>query len=111
MASTAAESMGAIKAVQALSLEGTFAQVFSRHNRTSLSQDVQGKRLAAHLERTVEVLIALGTALVLWRGGSLVVQNRLTPGALLVLVSSIKSAFRPVLVVSLYSIRMDIYSA
>jgi len=96
MASTAAESMGAIKAVQALSLEGTFAQVFSRHNRTSLSQDVQGKRLAAHLERTVDVLIAVGTALVLWRGGSLVVQKKLTPGALLVLLAYLKSAFKPV---------------
>jgi ATP-binding cassette subfamily B protein len=96
MASTAAESMGAIKAVQALSLEGTFAQVFSRHNRTSLSQDVQGKRLAANLERTVDVLIAIGTALVLWRGGYLVVHERLTPGGLLVLLAYLKSAFKPV---------------
>jgi len=96
MASTAAESMGAIKAVQALSLEGTFAQVFSSHNRTSLSQDIQGKRLAANLERTVDVLIASGTALILWRGGGLVVAKKLTPGALVVLLAYLKSAFKPV---------------
>src|SRR2546425_7402203 len=41
MAATAAESIGAIKTVQALSLEGAFAQAFSKENEKNLKQDVQ----------------------------------------------------------------------
>src|SRR5262245_21567965 len=69
MAATATESISAIKVVQALSLEQTFADAFAVHNLKSLKQGVQTKRLEANLERSVDVLIALGTALVLWRGG------------------------------------------
>jgi ATP-binding cassette, subfamily B, bacterial len=52
--------------VQALSLENAFAAVFAEQNQRSLNDVVETKRLAAHLERTVDVVIALGTALVLW---------------------------------------------
>lgn len=96
MASTTTESMGAIKAVQALSLEGTFAQTFASHNRSSVKQDVLAKRLTANLERTVDVLIAFGTALVLWRGAGLVLRQVLTPGDLLVFFTYLKTAFKPV---------------
>src|SRR5262249_5752832 len=68
MAATAAESIGAVKVVHALSLEGTFARVFSGQNRKSLATGVVGTRLSASLERTVDVLTAVATALVLWFG-------------------------------------------
>jgi ATP-binding cassette subfamily B protein len=95
MASTAAESIGAIKVVQALSLEGTFAQAFSRQNQKGLKEGVKAKRLAASLERTVDVLIAIATALVLWSGARLVLSGHLTPGDLLVFLAYLKNAFKP----------------
>lgn len=96
VAATAAESLAAIKLVQALSLENAFADVFAQQNRRSLEDSVATKRLAAHLERTVDVLIALGTALVLWYGARLVLQDALTPGDVLVFMTYLKNAFKPV---------------
>jgi len=96
VAATAAESLAAIKLVQALSLEDAFADVFAQQNRSSFEESVATKRLAAHLERTVDVLIAIGTALVLWYGARLVMQNALTPGDVLVFMTYLKNAFKPV---------------
>src|SRR5436190_9578833 len=45
MAATAAESIQAIKTVQALSLEETFAQTFSSASERSSNEDVKGKSL------------------------------------------------------------------
>lgn len=74
MASTAAESISAIKVVQALSLQETFSKVFSSQNKKSLNESVKVKRLTASLERSVDVLVAAGTALVLWYGARHVVR-------------------------------------
>ncbi|WP_035985952.1 ABC transporter ATP-binding protein [Leptolyngbya sp. KIOST-1] len=96
VAATAAESLAAIKLVQALSLEDAFADTFAEQNQRSLGEVVETKRLAAHLERTVDVVIALGTALVLWAGAQLVIRDALSPGDVLVFLSYLKNAFKPV---------------
>jgi ATP-binding cassette subfamily B protein len=96
MAATFAESINAIKTVQALSLEETFARSFATQSNKSLKQDVRGKRLSASLERSLDVLIALATALVLWQGTRLVLRKDLTAGELLVFLAYLKSAYRPV---------------
>src|SRR6266404_4505483 len=96
MAATFAESINAIKTVQALSLEEAFARSFSAQSEKSLKQDVRGKRLSAALERSLDVLIAVATALVLWQGTRLVLAKEITPGELLVFLAYLKSAYRPV---------------
>jgi len=96
MAATAAESISAIKTVQALSLEENFARAFSTESERNLKQDVRGKRLSATLERTVDVLIAGATALVLWFGTKFVLRGELSSGDLLVFLAYLKSAYRPV---------------
>jgi ATP-binding cassette subfamily B protein len=84
MASTAAESLLAIHVVQALGLENVFAKAFASENTRSLKDGVKATRLTARLERTVDVLIAVATALVLWYGARLVLNGNLSPGDLLV---------------------------
>ena len=96
MAATAAESISAIKTVKALSLEETFARAFASDSERNLKQDVKGKRLTAMLERTMDVLIALATALVLWFGTKLVLRNEISAGDLLVFLAYLKSAYRPI---------------
>ncbi|HEY9627461.1 MAG TPA: ABC transporter ATP-binding protein [Coleofasciculaceae cyanobacterium] len=96
LAATAAESMAAIKLVQTLSLQDVFADIFAHHNRKSLQETVKTQRLAASLERTVDVVIALGTAIVLWQGSRLVLRDALTPGDVLVFLTYLKNAFKPV---------------
>lgn len=96
VAATAAESIGAIKLIQALSLETAFAQIFAQQNRASLSKTVETKRLSATLERTVDGLIALGMAIVLWYGSWLVLRDALTAGDVIVFLTYLKNAFKPV---------------
>jgi ATP-binding cassette subfamily B protein len=96
MASTAAEAMGAIKVVKTLSLEQTFAQAFTGQSKKNLKDGVKAKRLAAQLERSVDLIIAIATALVLGRGAHLVTHGSLSPGDLLVFMSYLKNAFKPV---------------
>ena len=111
MASTAAESISAIRVVQALSLERTFAGVFSNQNEKSLKEGVKASRLAASLERTVDVLIAVATALVLWYGAGLVMRSELSAGDLLVFLAYLKNAFKPVQDFAKYSGRIAKASA
>jgi ATP-binding cassette subfamily B protein len=87
-------------------LEYKFAQSFSSENKRSLKQGVQASRLTARLERTVDVLIAVATALVLWYGARLVLSGQLTPGDLLVFLAYLKTAFRPVRDLAKYTGRL-----
>src|SRR3989441_5246315 len=96
MAATAAESIGAVKVIHALSLEGTFARAFTGQSRKNLATGVYATRLSAGLERTVDLLIALATALVLWFGARQVLRGAMTPGDLIVFLAYLKNAFRPV---------------
>jgi ATP-binding cassette subfamily B protein len=96
MAAVAAESIGAIRTVQALSLEDKFAATFAADSERSLKQDTKGKRLSATLERTVDVLVAIATALVLAFGARLVLNGEITAGDLLVFLAYLKSAYRPI---------------
>ena len=96
MASTAAESMAAIDVVKTLSLEKVFSETFSGQNKSSLKDGVKAKRLTAKLESTVQVMTAISTASVLAYGGFQVINGALSAGSLLVFLSYLKSAFRPI---------------
>ncbi|MBD2325376.1 ABC transporter ATP-binding protein [Alkalinema sp. FACHB-956] len=95
MSATAAESIGSIKLVQALSLESILENTFLEHNHFSLSANIRSQKLAAALERSVELMVGAATAFVLWRGVQLVLGNVLTPGDLLVFVNYMRIAFKP----------------
>jgi ATP-binding cassette subfamily B protein len=96
VASTAGEVIGAIRVVQAFSLEPVFFRKFSLVNRQSLEDGAKAQALSASLERTTEVLIAGSTALVLWAGSRFVLNHKLTPGELIVFVTYVRTAFKPI---------------
>jgi len=106
MAATAAESIGAIREIQALSLEDRFAEDFSSRNQMSQQEDLKASRLSAKLGRTVDALLAVATALVLWYGARLVIGGRLTPGDLIVFLTYLKRAFKPVKDFAKYTARL-----
>ena len=95
MAATAAESISAIKIVQALSLEGMFARDFSSQNNKSQKEDTKTSRLSARLGRTVDCLLGIATAMVLWYGARLVLRAELTAGELVVFLAYLRRAFAP----------------
>jgi len=106
MASIAAESITAIKIIQTLSLEAVFAGAFSGRNEQSQKEDLKAARLSARLERSVDVLLAVATAMVLWFGARLVLRSELTPGDLLVFVTYLKRALTPAKDFAKYSGRL-----
>jgi ATP-binding cassette subfamily B protein len=95
MAANAAEAMGAIKVVQALSLQSLLERSFAKQNQKSLNESAQTQKLKAGQERTVEILVAIATSIVLWRGVQLVMEGIVTPGDLLVFITYLKVAFKP----------------
>jgi ATP-binding cassette subfamily B protein len=68
---------------------------------------VKGKKLAAGLERSVDVLSGLGLALILWFGTMQVLQGRISAGDLLVFVSYLKQTYRPVREYAKYTARLS----
>jgi ATP-binding cassette, subfamily B, bacterial len=95
LAATAAESMAAVRTVQALGVGGRFSQAFSAQNQNSLRDGVKTGRLTAGLERTVDVMIAIASALVLWQGTRFVLEGSLTAGGLIVYLAYLKRGFSP----------------
>lgn len=95
MAANAAELIGAIKVVQALSLESKLEKTFKKQNQKSLEESAKTQKLRAGQERTVEVLVSIATAIIIWYGVQLIITNQITPGDLLVFMTYLKIAFKP----------------
>ncbi|GAA3653586.1 ABC transporter ATP-binding protein [Microbacterium marinilacus] len=95
LANTAAETLGAIRVVQAYGLEGQRAEAFDRGNARALSQGVKSRRLAAALERSTDVIVGLALAVVLVAGGWRVIDGAMTPGDLVIFTMYLKIALRP----------------
>jgi len=102
LAATAAEAIGAIKLVQALDLGALQEKAFARQNKKSLKQGAKAQRLAAALERKIEFILAIATALVLWHGVHLVIAGAITPGTLILFITYLKFVFRPMRQVAKY---------
>ncbi len=106
MAAIASESISAIEVVQSLSLEDSFSENFSGRNKKSQKDDLKANRLSARLGRTVAVLLAVSTALVLGYGGFLAMNGEMRPGALVVFLVYVKRAFRPAQDFAKYTARL-----
>lgn len=106
LASVVGETLGAIRVVQAYSLEESMEEGFGGHNQRSLTDGVKGKKLSAGLERKTDLLVGVGTGLVLLVGARLVIVGDLTPGDLLVFMTYMKNAFKPLRDVAKYTGRI-----
>lgn len=96
IAATTAEAISSIRIVQALSLQERFLKTFSAANSSSLQAGIRAQQLSAGLQRMVDLLAAIATAVVLWAGAQFVMSGRLTPGDLIVFVSYLRAAFKPI---------------
>ena len=106
MAATASEAIGAMRIVHALSLEERFSKAFADHNRQSGRENTLATRAGARLERTVNMVTAVSTAIVLWQGARLVLTGVLTPGDLVVYLAYLKNAFKPAKEFAKYTTRI-----
>ena len=89
------EALSAIAVVQLHGASDREQARFHEINRRSLKQGVASTRLEAQMFRSVEMTLAAGLALLLSFGTVRVLQNILTPGDLIVFVSYLRGAYRP----------------
>jgi len=95
LASMATETLSSMRVVQSYSLEARMQESFASSNERSLKNGVKATRLSAGLERKTDLLVGIATALVLYVGANRVLSGALTPGELVVFLTYLKAAFKP----------------
>ena len=90
------DRLSAITLVQAYAREAYEQERFSRQNHRSMEAGLRATRLEAHMNRLVQVILAVGTAAVLWFGVIRVQTGEITPGDLLVFTAYLKGLYRPI---------------
>ena len=106
LATTAAQTLGAMREVQAYGLEDTISSGFRQSNQAALGSGVVTLRLSASLQRKTDVLTGIATAVVLAAGGWRVMQHAMTPGDLVVFLFYLKTWLRPLKDVARYTSRI-----
>jgi ATP-binding cassette, subfamily B, bacterial len=94
--SVAQRTMGAIRVIQAFTTEEEEHGRFVERSSASLAANLRLYTFQSVYSAFVNVLIAAGTALVLWMGASHVLDGTLTLGALLVFTSYLASLYAPI---------------
>ena len=91
-----AETISAVPVIQAFAREEWEDERFDRQHKASLKAGLKATRLEANLNRVVEVILAGGTAAVLWFGVHRVMAGALTPGDLLVFTAYLTALYKPI---------------
>ena len=90
------ENISGVRVIQSLNREKANVRRFGRANYEHLDANLQAGRYAAALLPSVEILTALGLALVVFFGGSMVLDGSLKVGALVAFALYIQRFFEPV---------------
>jgi subfamily B ATP-binding cassette protein MsbA len=95
IASVASEALTAIRVVQAYTTEQRHEQRFQEHNAERLVAGLDAVRLQSTLSPAIDVVTALGTALILWFGAHRVMNGEMSLGLLLVFLAYLSQLYRP----------------
>ncbi len=94
--SAAQRSMSAIKVIQAFTGEDEESVSFRSVSRASLRANLRLYTLQTGYAMGVNVIVAIGSAAVLWAGARQVMSGRITVGELLVFTSYLASLYAPI---------------
>jgi ATP-binding cassette subfamily B protein len=89
------EVLSAIGVVKAFAREDYEQQRLERESAESVHLALRARSLKAKLSPLVGIVVALGTALVLWYGGALVVGGTLSAGSLVVFIWYLGKMYKP----------------
>jgi ABC-type multidrug transport system fused ATPase/permease subunit len=90
------EGISAINVVKGFARESYEEARFAKQNNSSAEAGVVTTRLAANMDRVTQVLLALGTAVVVWFGVTQVRAGVISPGDLLVFTAYLSSLYKPI---------------
>jgi ATP-binding cassette subfamily B protein len=89
------EVLSAIGVVKAFGREEDEKRRLEAKSRQAVEIALRARSIKAKLSPLVEVVAAIGTALVLWYGGDLVLTGRLSAGSLVVLIWYLGKLYKP----------------
>ena len=95
LASVVQEAMVSVRVVKAFATEDLEEQRLDRESRANVDASLRARGLKARLAPMVDVIVAVGTCLVLWYGVRLVLAGALTAGALLVFITYLSKMYKP----------------
>jgi ATP-binding cassette, subfamily B, bacterial len=90
------EGISAISVVKGFAREAYEEERFSRQNASSAEAGVVSTRMAAQMDRLVQVMLAVGTCIVLWYGVVRVRTGAVSPGDLLVFTAYLTNLYKPI---------------
>lgn len=95
LASVVQEAMTSARVIKAFANEDFEEQRLDKESVASVDISLRARSLKARLAPMVDVLVAIGTCLVLWYGVRLVIAGSLTAGALLVFITYLGRMYKP----------------
>jgi ATP-binding cassette subfamily B protein/subfamily B ATP-binding cassette protein MsbA len=107
LAARVSEVLTAVNLVQAFGRERYERDRFESESVLSMEESIRASRMEAAATRLVQVVSALGIALVVGYGGWQVLSGALTPGDLLVFTTYITNMYKPVRVMARLSARIS----
>jgi len=95
IASAMAETFSSVRAMQSSTSEGRHEAEFRHRNDARMNAGLRLVRLQSALSPLVDVIVVLGTVLVLWVGVGRVLDGTMTLGLLLVFLAYLKALYDP----------------
>jgi len=95
LASVVQESIASVRVVKAFAREDFEEQRLDQQSQESVALSLRARSMKARLPPLVDILVAIGTCLVLWFGVRFVLEGRLTAGALLVFILYLGKMYKP----------------
>ena len=89
------EVLTSIRVVKAFAREDYEERRFASQSRDNVETALQARSLKAKLSPVVEVIVALGTCLVLWYGARLALSGQLSTGLLIVFLMYLGKMYKP----------------
>ena len=96
IASNVQEVFSSIRVVKAFASEAYERKRFERESMESVELALRAKAIKAGLSPAVDIIVAIGSALVLWYGARLALQGTLTAGSLIVFLVYLGKLYSPI---------------
>jgi subfamily B ATP-binding cassette protein MsbA len=95
MASTLQETLSGIRMVKAYGREAAEAERFKNSNKAFLTTTMKAIQVSSLGSSHIEVIGVVGVAVIIWYGGSLVINGDMTPGAFFSFLAAMFMVFTP----------------
>ncbi len=90
------EALGSVQLIQAFGRERHEQERFESENDAYLEDSLQNARIESAAARAVEITSAIGTCAVILYGSLLVLDDKMSPGSILVFSSYLHGLYRPI---------------